>query len=71
MASSFSLFYPSNNMQYAKYARDIRISLRESFIRSIDSQKPCLHHKLPKIELLKDCIERPYFQYYIIYESIE
>jgi len=71
--SSFSPFYPGNDIRYVKYVRDVRISLRESFIRSMDSQKLCMHRKLPKTESLKDCMERtiPYFQHHIVPEAIE
>ena len=71
--SSFSPFYPGNDIRYVKYVRDLRISWRESFIRSMDSQKPCLHRKLPKTESLKDCMERtiPYFLNHIVPEAIE
>ena len=71
--SSFSTFYPGNDIRYQKYVRDLRISIRESFIRSMDSQKLCLHRKLPKTESLKDCMDRtiPYFQHHIVPEAIE
>ena len=60
-------------MQYAKHARDAIISLRESLTRSMDSQKLYLHHKLPKIESLKNYAERTtlYFQYYITPKAIK
>jgi len=61
--SSFSKHYPGNDPRYQKYLRDVRYSLKESAIRSIEQGKPMLVRKLPKSESLKDCMDRtmPYF----------
>ena len=61
--SSFSKHYPGNDPRYQKYLRDVRYSLKESAIRSIEQGKPILVRKLPKSESLKDCMDRtmPYF----------
>lgn len=61
--SSFSKHYPGNDPRYQKYLRDVRYSIKESAIRSIEKGKPVLVRKLPKSESLKDCMDRtmPYF----------
>jgi len=60
--SSFSQNYPGNDPRY-RYIRDVRYSLKESAIRSIETGKIRLARKLPKTESLKDCMDRtiPYF----------
>ena len=70
--SSFSQHYPGNDPRYQKYLTDLRYSLRESIIRSIESGKPTPARKLPKAESLKDCMDRtiPFFKERIVPESI-
>lgn len=55
--SSFSPQYPGNDPRY-KSLKDLRFSLRESAIRSIEMGRPTAHRKLPKTESLKDCMDR-------------
>jgi 2,3-bisphosphoglycerate-dependent phosphoglycerate mutase len=50
--SSFSKHYPGNDRRYQKYLGDVRYSVRESMIRSIENGKLSLHRKLPKSESL-------------------
>ena len=70
--SSFSADYPGNDPRYVKYLKDLRFSVRESLIRSIEAGRPTLHRKLPKAESLKDCMDRtiPYFTERIVPEAI-
>ena len=70
--SSFSQHYPGNDRRYVKYLNDVRYSLRESLIRSIEAGKPTLQRKLPKSESLKDCMDRtiPFFTERIVPEAI-
>jgi bisphosphoglycerate-dependent phosphoglycerate mutase len=44
---------------------DVRKSVRETIIRSIEAGRLELHPKLPKSESLRDCMERtiPYWRY--------
>jgi len=51
--NSFSANYPGNDDRYVKYARDLRISASESFIRSLSAMRLVLHRKFPKTESLK------------------
>ena len=51
--SSFSQHYPGNDRRYVKYLNDVRYSLRESLIRSIEAGTPTVQRKLPKSESLK------------------
>lgn len=71
--SSFSHDYPGNDDRYVKYVKDVRISVFESFIRSLAHGRLELHRKFPKTESLKDCMDRtiPYFKNVIYPESIE
>ncbi len=70
--SSFSPQYPGNDMRYKKYLKDRRISVTETLIRSIESNKFSLHRKLPKSESLKQCMDRtiPYFTEQIMPEAV-
>lgn len=70
--SSFSPNYPGNDKRYRKYLRDVRYSVRESLIRTIEQGRPVLVRRLPKTESLKDCMDRtiPYFAYQIVPEAI-
>lgn len=70
--SSFSPQYPGNDVRYNKYMTDVRISLSETLIRSIESGKLSPSRKLPKSESLKNCMERtiPFFTDQIIPEAI-
>jgi bisphosphoglycerate-dependent phosphoglycerate mutase family 1 len=71
--SSFSQHYPGNDARYKRYLTDIRYSVRESVIRSIEAGRPCLHRKFPKSESLKDCMDRtiPFFTERIVPEAID
>ena len=71
--SSFSPQYPGNDERYRKYLKDLRFSVGESLIRSIEKKEVSIHRKLPKSESLKDCMERtiPYFTETIMPESLE
>eukprot|EP00522_Entomoneis_paludosa_P008110 CAMPEP_0172453534 /NCGR_PEP_ID=MMETSP1065-20121228/10807_1 /TAXON_ID=265537 /ORGANISM="Amphiprora paludosa, Strain CCMP125" /LENGTH=926 /DNA_ID=CAMNT_0013205717 /DNA_START=69 /DNA_END=2849 /DNA_ORIENTATION=+ len=70
--SSFSQHYPGNDRRYKSGIKDVRYSVRESLIRSIESGRPTLERKLPKTESLKDCMERtiPFFTEKIVPEAI-
>mmetsp|Transcript_21216 Transcript_21216/g.44552 ORF Transcript_21216/g.44552 Transcript_21216/m.44552 type:complete len:911 (-) Transcript_21216:2083-4815(-) len=70
--SSFSPNYPGNDERYNKYLKDVRYSISETLIRSIESKRFSFHRKLPKSESLKDCMDRtiPYFTNQIYPEAI-
>jgi len=70
--SSFSTNYPGNDQRYLKFMKDVRYSLGETIIRSIERRRIHLHRKFPKSESLKDCMERtiPYFSHQIVPEAI-
>jgi len=61
--SSFSPLYPGNDKRYTKFMKDVRLSLSESIIRSIEGKGLKVTRKFPKSESLYDCMERtvPYF----------
>lgn len=69
--SSFSTNYPGNGRR-SKYIQDVRYSVSESIIRSLEKRKLVLHRKLPKTECLKDCMDRtvPFFTEKIIPEAV-
>mmetsp|Transcript_43703 Transcript_43703/g.91190 ORF Transcript_43703/g.91190 Transcript_43703/m.91190 type:complete len:207 (+) Transcript_43703:3-623(+) len=60
---SFSPHYPGNDQRYVLNVKDLRISFRESLVRSLAMGKICIHRKLPRSESLKDCMDRtiPYW----------
>jgi bisphosphoglycerate-dependent phosphoglycerate mutase len=70
--SSFSPNYPGNDVRYRHFLKDIRYSVKESVIRSIEMGEPTLHRKLPKSESLKDCMDRtiPYFTERIVKDAV-
>ena len=70
--SSFSQHYPGNDKRYNKYLNDVRISVRESLIRSIEQGRFVKARKFPKSESLHDCMKRtiPYFTEKIVPEAI-
>jgi len=70
--SSFSPNYPGNDKRYQKYLRDVRFSVGETLIRSIEGNGIRLYRKLPKTESLHDCMKRtiPYFSNQIVPEAI-
>ncbi len=70
--SSFSQNYPGNDPRY-RYINDVRYSVKETAIRSIEKGKPMLVRKLPKTESLKDCMDRtiPYFVERIAKDAID
>lgn len=47
-----------------RYLTDVRWSVTETLIRSLEGRKLKLHRRLPKTESLKDCMDRtiPYFK---------
>jgi len=61
--SSFSQHYPGNDARYVENVLDVRISAKESLIRSLERGRVSIHRKLPRTESLKDCMDRtiPYF----------
>eukprot|EP00322_Chrysochromulina_rotalis_P013564 CAMPEP_0115869974 /NCGR_PEP_ID=MMETSP0287-20121206/22082_1 /TAXON_ID=412157 /ORGANISM="Chrysochromulina rotalis, Strain UIO044" /LENGTH=700 /DNA_ID=CAMNT_0003324671 /DNA_START=45 /DNA_END=2147 /DNA_ORIENTATION=+ len=61
--SSFSQHYPGNDQRYVDNVLDVRISVKESLIRSLERGRITIHRKLPRTESLKDCMDRtiPYF----------
>ena len=61
--SSFSQFYPGNDQRYVDNVVDVRWSLKETTIRSLERGRLTLHRKLPRTESLKDCMDRtiPYW----------
>ena len=71
--SSFSPHYPGNDKRYQKYLKDVRYSVTESVIRTIESGRLCLRRKLPKSESLKMCMDRtiPYFTERIVPEALD
>lgn len=52
-ASSYSFSYPGNDYRRIKYVKDLRISLTETFCRSIEARELQIHRKFPKAESLK------------------
>jgi len=60
---SFSPHYPGNDQRYVQNVLDVRISLKETLVRSLAMGRLCIHRKLPRSESLKDCMERtiPYY----------
>jgi 2,3-bisphosphoglycerate-dependent phosphoglycerate mutase len=71
--SSFSKHYPGNDKRYQKYLNDVRYSVSESLIRTIESGRLTLRRKLPKSESLRDCMDRtiPYFTERIVPEALD
>jgi 2,3-bisphosphoglycerate-dependent phosphoglycerate mutase len=71
--SSFSPNYPGNDLRYLKYLKDLRYSVRESMIRSIEKGEFVLMRRFPKAESLKDCMDRtiPYFKERIIPDAVD
>jgi len=71
--SSFSPDYPGNDVRYKKFMKDVRYSVSETLIRSIEAKKLQIHRKYPKSESLKDCMDRtiPYFIQQIEKEAFE
>merc|ERR1712046_187864 len=71
--SSFSPQYPGNDPRYVQHVQDTQISLRQTFVRSVEAGKLSIHRTLPSTESLQDCMERtiPYWQKTIVPEAIE
>jgi hypothetical protein len=71
--SSFDPQFPGNDERYVKYLRDVRYSVKESVIRSIEAGRPVIMRKLPKTESLKDCMDRtiPYFVKRIAKDAVD
>jgi hypothetical protein len=55
------------------YLKDLRYSVRESIIRSIEKGEFVLARKLPKSESLKNCMDRtiPYFKERIVPDAVD
>ena len=70
--SSFSPNYPGNDPRYTKFMDDVRFSVSESLIRSIEGREISLQRKLPKSESLYDCMSRtiPFYKEAIYPEAI-
>jgi 2,3-bisphosphoglycerate-dependent phosphoglycerate mutase len=70
--SSFSSHYPGNDDRYVKYAEDMRVSVRETLIRSLSDMRLKIHRKFPKAESLKDCMSRtiPFYTDQIVPQSV-
>eukprot|EP00624_Nannochloropsis_granulata_P005527 evm.model.NODE_39505_length_72863_cov_22.203917.2 len=70
--SSFSSHYPGNDDRYVKYAEDMRVSVKETVIRSISDMRLKIHRKFPKAESLKDCMSRtiPFYTDQIVPQSV-
>ena len=58
--------------RYVRYLTDVRWSVTESLIRSLEGRRLSLHRKLPKTESLRDCMDRtvPYFRDRIVPGSL-
>lgn len=71
-SSSYSFSYPGNDYRRAKYAKDLRISVTETFCRSIEARSFELHRKWPKAESLKMCMQRsiPFYTKKIVPEAV-
>jgi len=69
--SSFSPLYPGNDDRYIEFMKDVRFSMSESIIRSIEAKNIIIARKVPKSESLRDCMERtiPYFKQQIETEA--
>ena len=70
--SSYSFNYPGNDKRKIKYVSDLRISVTETFCRSVEERKLSIHRKFPKSESLKDCMDRsiPFYSHRIVPEAI-
>jgi len=70
--SSFSQHYPGNDQRYVTNIHDVRISSKETLIRSLEAGKLMVHRKLPRSESLKDCMDRtiPYWSDTIVPNAI-
>ena len=71
--SSFSPDFPGNDPRYQKFMTDVRYSLSDSFIRSIEYRRPILTRKFPKTESLSDCNRRtiPFFVRNIMPQAVD
>eukprot|EP00978_Attheya_sp_CCMP212_P007475 scaffold17324_cov53-Attheya_sp.AAC.3 len=70
--SSYSPAYPGNEYHLNNYVKDMRISLSETFFRTIQDRKFALHRKFPKSESLKDTMDRsiPFYTDKIVPEAV-
>ena len=70
--SSFSQYYPGNDQRYVQNIGDVRVSGKETLIRSLASGRLEVHRKLPRCESLKDCMDRtiPYWANTIVPDAI-
>lgn len=70
---SFSPDFPGNDPRYQKFMTDVRYSLSDSFIRSIEYRRPILTRKFPKTESLRDCNRRtiPFFVRNIMPQAVD
>lgn len=71
-ASSYSFSYPGNDHRRTKCVKDLRISFRETFCRSIEARKFQINRKFPKSESLKMCMGRtiPFYTQKIVPEAV-
>lgn len=71
--SSYSPNYPGNDERRAKHYKDLPISFRETWNRSLERRRLCIHRKFPKTESLKDCMDRsiPFYAERIQKEAVE
>lgn len=71
--NSFSPDFPGNDPRYQKFMTDVRYSLSDSFIRSIEYRRPTLTRKFPKTESLSDCNRRtiPFFVRNIMPQAVD
>ena len=70
--NSFSPDFPGNDPRYQKFMTDVRYSLSDSLIRSIEYRRPTLTRKFPKSESLRDCNRRtiPFFVHNIMPQAV-
>ena len=64
---------PTPNQRYVDNIRDVRVSSKETLIRSLEAGKLVVHRKLPRSESLKDCMDRtiPYWTDTIVTDAID
>lgn len=70
--SSFSPDFPGNHPRYQKFMTDVRYSVSDSLIRSIEFRRVTLTRKFPKTESLRDCNRRtiPFFARSIMPQAV-
>lgn len=70
--NSFSPEFPGNDPRYVKFMTDVRYSVSDSMIRSIEFKRPTLTRKYSKTESLEDCNRRtiPFFKHSIMPDAV-